>query len=192
MDLMKWVKGQHAGVRYIFEASVRGSLLPAQLLERLGGKGNSIAWLMWHSARSEDVIVNSIIRGEPQVLTQGWQDKAGLDMTHIGTGLSDDEVAEFGKRADPTVIDDYWGAVALQTSTWLASIDPSALDVTPDMDERLKGVPPILAGGGTGAMDFWRGRSSGFLLSSPVISHQYMHVGEMQYIRGALGSSGWF
>src|SRR5687767_10501000 len=97
MELMKWIKAQHKGVIWSFENMV-GKLTNDQLLERPGGVGNSIGWLMWHMARTEDVIVNTGIRGADQVLiSQGWAEKLGISDQRIGTGFGDAELGDFAR-----------------------------------------------------------------------------------------------
>jgi hypothetical protein len=165
-----------------------------QMKERPGGVGNSVAWLVWHVARSEDMIVNAIIREQPQILLEdAWQEKLGIDATHIGTGLGDDEVGNFTDKLDPIAADDYWRTVAESTYEWLRTLEASDLDRIPDFDKVLKAIPSVLASGDSqGAIDFWNGRSVAYLLGGVVINHGYIHVGEMQAITGRLGEQGWF
>ena len=54
---------------------------------------NSIAWLLWHITRFEDVVVNTVLRGVPDVLDRdGWLRRLCVETRQIGTGSSDDEV----------------------------------------------------------------------------------------------------
>lgn len=192
MELMKWVRAQHKGVIWSFENMV-GSLTADQLVERPGGVGNSIGWLIWHMARTEDVMVNTGIRGIDQVLiSQGWADKLGISDQRIGTGFGDDEIEEFGMSVNASELEGYWRAVNAETSQWLMTATPEDLDIKPDLEAHLQTVPPIMGESSQGAFTFWAGRSAGFLLSGSVISHGYIHLGEMQAIRGRLGVSAWF
>lgn len=188
------LRGLHRGVRFMFENSIRNIFTPEQLKERIDGRGNSIAWLMWHLARTEDVVVQTLIRGVPQIFTDGdWSERLGVDATHIGTGLGDDEVGEFSKAINIEAADEYWQTVARASFAWLKSITPADLEAVPGIEQRLESVPPILAGGASqGVIGFWNGRTTGFLFSGPVISHGYIHIGQMQEIGGRLGRVGWF
>lgn len=185
----------HRGVRFLFENSIMNVFTPEQLKERIDDNGNSIAWLMWHLARSEDMVVNLMIRGEPQMLFEGdWNERLGIDADHIGTGLQDDEVGELTKEMNVEAVDEYWKALTKTSFAWLKSIENSdVLDEVPDIDERLRSAPPIVAGGANdAALQFWKGRSSGDLFTGIVIGHGYIHVGQMQEIGGRLGKRGWF
>lgn len=194
VDIIRWIRGQHRGVRFTFETQVFGAVPPERLTERPGGVGNSILWLMWHVSRTEDLMVNSLIRGAPQLLIEdGWGERMGVEVAHIGTGMADDEVEGFALKLKPEAVDEYWRAVATTTSEWLKTIGPDDLDAVPDFDARLAEIPPVLATGSSGpAIDFFKGRPVAFLLGGPVISHGYIHVGEMASIRGRLGLQAWF
>jgi hypothetical protein len=55
---------------------------------------NSIAWLVWHIARYEDIL-NLLLVGRPQVLDEeDWLSRLNLSMRDVGTGMGDDEVSD--------------------------------------------------------------------------------------------------
>lgn len=184
----------HRGVRFMYENSIRNVFLPEQLRARPDGRGNSIVWLVWHLARTEDVLVNTMIRGVPQLLFESdWRERLGIDATHIGTGLGDEEVAEITKQINVEVADEYWNAVAKASYGWLKSTSPEELDVVPDLESRLRDAPPILAGPANEAViRFWQSRTAGSLFGGVVVGHGYIHIGQMQEIGGRLGIVGWF
>src|SRR5712691_12486379 len=39
---------------------------------------NSLAWLMWHIARAEDILVNAVLAGRPQVFDDPWKKRLGI------------------------------------------------------------------------------------------------------------------
>jgi hypothetical protein len=178
----------------MFDSSVKSVLSYEQMKDRVDDKGNSIAWLMWHMARTEDVIVNSLIKGTQQVVLAGdWMTRLGIDAHHIGTGLGDDEVGEFTKKMNVDAVDEYWNAVQKATFAWIKTVTEEELDAVPDMDERLKSIPPIIVGDENQmAGTFWSGRTVGQLFTGVVIGHGYIHIGQMQEIGGRLGKIGWF
>ena len=149
---------------------------------------------MWHTARTEDVAVNSMIQGTPQILMEGdWRERLGIDDTHIGTGLGDDEVAESTKQLNVEAVDEYWNATAKASFRWLKSIGEADLDEIPDLEERIASIPPILATPASGmAIQFWKGRTAGRLFEGLVVGHGYIHIGQMQEIGGRIGRVGWF
>jgi hypothetical protein len=77
---------------------------------------NSIAWLLWHMTRFEDVVVNTVLREAPQVLDHGgWAERMGIEAPLLGTGSGDDEVASFSARVDPSAVRACRAAVGGQT-----------------------------------------------------------------------------
>jgi len=46
---------------------------------------NSLAWLMWHIARAEDIFVNVVFAGRPQVFDDGWTGKLGVTRRDFGS-----------------------------------------------------------------------------------------------------------
>lgn len=178
----------------MFEQSIRSVFTPEQMKERIDERGNSIAWLMWHTARTEDLVTQSLIQGKPQVfIADGWGPRLGIDESLNGTGLGDEEVAEATKSLNVEAVDEYWQATAKASFAWLKSITPEDLDVVPDLDARIADTPPVLRGEGNQAIwEFWRGRNVAFLFNGPIVSHGYIHVGQMQEIGGRLGRVGWF
>src|SRR5919202_998908 len=65
-------------------------LTDEQLRGRPADGMNSVAWLLWHHTRIEDVVVNTLVRGVPEVLDRGgWPDRLGVEARHVGTGSGD-------------------------------------------------------------------------------------------------------
>jgi DinB superfamily len=55
---------------------------------------NSIAWLLWHIARSKDMGVDRLIANRSDVLHGGgWAPRLNMSRRDMGTGMTDEEVA---------------------------------------------------------------------------------------------------
>src|SRR5579884_194064 len=83
---------------------------------------NSIAWLIWHSARVQDVQVADIA-GVEQVWTRdGWVERFGLDLPRDDTGYghSPEDVAKV--QASAKLLAGYYHAVHKLTLEYIASI----------------------------------------------------------------------
>ena len=76
---------------------------------------NSIAWLLWHAARVEDVGVNRFAMDRPQVFDQGWDHKMGWPRRDVGTGMISDEVDELTRAVSMPAVVAYWDAVGEAT-----------------------------------------------------------------------------
>jgi DinB superfamily len=76
------------------------------------GKGlNSLAWLLWHMARTEDVNVNLVVRDGRQVWDDAWARRLNVARMDIGTGMTEDEVGELSAVLDLSVARAYRSAV---------------------------------------------------------------------------------
>jgi hypothetical protein len=47
---------------------------------------NSLAWLMWHIARAEDIIVDVVVAGRAQVFDDAWMKRLGITRRDFGMG----------------------------------------------------------------------------------------------------------
>ncbi|MEX0683771.1 MAG: DinB family protein [Dehalococcoidia bacterium] len=191
MDLREYIKGQHGGIRTIFQTSILSGLTPDQLTQRPSPYANSIAWLAWHCARTEDVAMNTVVRGVDQVFaSSGWGEKLGVALSDIGTSMGDEEAAQFMQQVDAPAVLDYWAAVQAETRNWLKTADVSRLEDVPDLTARLKAAPPALAPGAGWVQSLWSGKPVAFFVNWVAIGHEYVHLGEMTTTRSALGLRG--
>jgi hypothetical protein len=102
-------------------------LSDAQLRHCPEGRHNSIAWLLWHMARCEDVMVNTILRGVTEVLDEGWLPRLCVSTRHIGTDDTMADVETFSQEVDVQALRAYRLAVAQSTHTWFATVEWSSL-----------------------------------------------------------------
>lgn len=190
MDLMDWIRSDYRGIRRAFDNSVGGLVPKERWSERPGGQGNSIAWVIWHMARTEDVTIHAICRGQPQILLRdNWTERIGIDDLRQGTGFSDDEVAGFTEKVNVDEIDGYWQAVRAETEAWLEKLKAEELDQETLMEnaQAVKEKAPDIP---DGLIQLWGGRPVGFLLRISVLWHHMQHLGELQSIRGRMGIKG--
>ena len=169
-------------------------LTEAQLRARPQGQ-NSIAWLLWHVARAEDIGVNAFAYDRPQVFDEGdWSKRIDSGRRDLGTSMTSDEVTAFTARADLDALRDYWRAVGDQTLTivrrdgaqgWEEPVDPARMrriiretgDYGPRVDANR--VETLYAG-------MTRGRAFAHL----ALTHTFAHFGEAGVVRGMLGYPG--
>jgi DinB superfamily len=166
--------------------SARERLTMEQLRARPAGL-NSIAWITWHMTRFEDVVVNTIIRGLPEVLDhEGWLARLGVGDRLVGTGSGDDEVSDLSARMDLPALLAYRAAVGRATRAWAATADFAALDAVADVAGRLDTAPMALDERAAWVRALWQGRSAHWLLTLPVIGHGHLHLGEARVTRGLI------
>ena len=91
-------------------------------------EANSIAWLIWHSARVQDIQL-APIAGVEQVWTRdGWVDRFGLDLLRndSGYGHGPDEVAKV--RASAELLAGYYHALHKVTLEFVARVTAEDLE----------------------------------------------------------------
>src|SRR2546428_9930773 len=76
---------------------------------------NSLAWLLWHIARAEDIMVNVILSGREQVCDDAWLKRLGVSRRDFGIGMTRTEVTEVTRAADLPALPEYRGAVGQRT-----------------------------------------------------------------------------
>jgi hypothetical protein len=173
---------------FSYEDATLYKLADADLVACLDGGGNSIAWLLWHATRLEDVVVNTLLRGTPEVLDRdGWVAALGIEARDVGTSNSDDEVAGFSERVEATALRAYRAAVGRETRAWVRDLDFATLDTVPDLTERLAAAPPIVGERALWLLRFYSGKSAAFLLTFPITNHGFMHWAEARVTRSHLG-----
>ena len=149
---------------------------------------NSLVWLLWHMARTEDAAVNPVVAGRDQVLDDQWMRRMNVSWLIIGTGMTDDEVAELSARADVAAVRAYRLAVARRTREVAQALRPEAWDeVLGAEDIRRGGVAGAFRDWVDGANYPWIGRSRGEQLANSATLHNAAHVGEAVTLRGLLG-----
>ena len=168
-----------------------GGLSEAQLRVRPLGM-NSIVWLLWHMARTEDAAVNPVVAKQSQVLDDDWMRRLAPGRRDIGTGMTDDEVTAFSARVDCAAVIAYRVAVGRRTREVVRALGPAAWD-------ELIGVEDMMRANAAGAFrrDLtdviaagkhpWQGHARGDQISQTAIRHNSMHIGEAVTIRAAAG-----
>src|SRR5438552_10354111 len=76
---------------------------------------NSIAWLMWHIARAEDILVGQVVAGGAQLFDEGWKKRLGVTRPDFGIGMTSPEVSELTRQIDVGALREYRDAVGHRT-----------------------------------------------------------------------------
>ncbi|WP_328995502.1 DinB family protein [Kribbella sp. NBC_01245] len=147
--------------------SVVGGLGPDQLADRPHGKGNSIAWLIWHLTRIQDDHVADVAGTTQVYVDQGWTERLGLpfDAADTGYGHTDADV-EAVRVTDGSLLTGYYDAVHATTIEYLQGLKDDDFDRIVDT----RWDPPVTLGAR--------------LVS--VISDDLQHVGQAAHVRGLL------
>lgn len=130
-------------------------------------EANSIAWLIWHSARVQDAQVAEIA-GVPQVWTgDGWVQRLGLNLPPGDTGYGHSAADVAKVRAPGALLAGYYRAVHAMTLDYVSTVTPDELARVVDT----RWDPPVTA--------------SVRLVS--IVDDCAQHLGQAAYVRGIAG-----
>jgi hypothetical protein len=196
MDARDLFLDQHAAVH---SAAVGGNKLSAaertfaglsdeQMRVRPREDLNSLAWLMFHIARAEDIWVNVLLAGRGQVFDDGWPKRLGITRRDFGIGMTSAEVTDLTRSIDVAALSQYRDAVGRRTreiisgfkpTDWDGAIDAAAVQRAaadgafgPRTEVIAKGMP---------------GRPRMAVLSGIALIHSAAHMGEAATVRAAGG-----
>ena len=149
---------------------------------------NSLAWLMWHIARAEDIIVNTVLAGRPQVFDDPWMKRLGITRHDFGIGMTSAEVTELTRQIDPGALREYRDAVGLRTREVVGGFKAQDWDgqVTVEAVERAAAEGAFGARTEAVAKAF-PGRPRTMMLSGIALFHPAGHMGEAVTVRAAGG-----
>jgi hypothetical protein len=173
MDIIEFFRHEQKRLHGWMRESV-SDLTPDEWNATIVGRGNNIAFLMWHSVRTEDNILRFILQGRPIIWAEGnWHERLGLPPRVQGTGMSTEEARTF-HIDDPVLFMQYTEEVWREYEDYLAGIS----DGGAALSERVVLVKPL-------------GNMPAILTIGQVsISHLFTHYGEISLLRGALGKQG--
>jgi len=199
MDVIRFFEGAHSTLHAgdVYDARTPnidrwlGGLSEDQIRVRPAGL-NSIIWLLWHMARTEDVAVNLVVAGRPQVLDDDWVHRLAPGRRDTGNGMTSDEVTEFSARVDCAAVFAYRTAVGRRTREVVRALKQEAWDEMVAVDDVLRAnaagafrtdLTEAITAGKVG----WLGHARGDQLSQTAIRHSALHVGEAVTIRSMAG-----
>ncbi len=166
-------------------------LTEEQVRTRPQPRVNTVAWLIWHAARVEDVGVNRFITDRTQVLDEGWGARLGVDRRDVGTGMSDAEVDGLSGRIDLGALRGYWDALTRRTLTVVETLRGHDLgDLVPaDRVKRVCADEGAVAPGAEWLAEFWANRRTrGWVLVQTPLLHVYGHYFEALATAGLWGA----
>ena len=147
--------------------AVLSGLSEDELARRPGPDANSIAWLVWHLTRVQDLDLLDAIGGEQVWTSQGYDARFALpfEENDHGYGHTSEQVGLV--QADADLLLAYFEAVHERTVTFLRGLEDSDYDRI--VDERW--TPPVTLG----------------VRLVSVLNDDMQHAGQAAYVRGLLG-----
>jgi len=154
-----------------FDKTLEG-LTPEQLhqIPAAHPKANTIAWGLWHYARTEDNVVRFVLQNRRAPVWQegGYAERLGLPPVAQGTGMPTAE-AQALRIKDPALFREYVQKVWASTEEFFAKAGPADF-------ERVVTVKPL------GEMPVLR------VLAEVCVTHGFAHFGELELARTLVGA----
>jgi hypothetical protein len=168
-----------------FEDEVLAGLTEAQLREVPNRMDHSIAWILWHLARIEDVTMNILVAGQEQVFSrEDWKARLGIPELHTGNMMSGSEVVDLSTRIDINELRKYRVRVGLETERIVKDLNSEEIlqKVTQSRLDLLTQEKAVVEDA-KGLIDYWSKRTIAGLLLMPPTRHCFIHLNEAAKIR---------
>ncbi|MCP4429101.1 MAG: DinB family protein [Chloroflexi bacterium] len=146
---------------------------------------HSAAWLIWHLARIEDVALNLLVAGSPQVFDEGdWQAKLKVAVCNTGNAMTREGVASLSSAVDLAALRAYRTAVGRRTQAILQNLQLEELKqkVSPARLEQVMAEGAVVEEA-SGLIDYWSKRNIAGLLLMPATRHNFVHLNEVLQVK---------
>lgn len=75
----------------------------------------TIAWVLWHIARIEDLTMGILVAGGDQLFNEEWKQKMNTPITDTGNALYDEEIIDLSEKLNIEKLLHYRNEVAKRT-----------------------------------------------------------------------------
>jgi DinB superfamily len=132
------------------------------------GQCLSIGFNAWHIMRTQDNIVHFVLQRQPPIwIAKDYVTRFGLPKVEQGTGMAMEDARAI-TISDPELLRAYGREVSVATTAFVATIPESTLT-------EMQQIRPL------GEMPKYR------VLRQVVMTHGFMHLGEINALKGMLG-----
>ena len=146
---------------------------------------HSIAWALFHIARIEDVTMNRLVAGTPQVFEQdNWQKKLNVNIIHTANAMSLEEISQLSQSVEFQALLDYRRAVGCRTREIVTKLKAEDIKrkVEPARIDKLMEEGIVLQEARSIA-DYWSKRTTAGLLLMPPTRHNFVHLNEIANLK---------
>jgi hypothetical protein len=152
------------------------------------GGEHSVAWLIWHIARIEDVAMNMLVAGEAQRFHHDdWFERMKAAAQDTGNAMSAEGVSNLSATIDIGELRAYRLAVGRRTREIVQQLEPEDLKrkVNPAHLQQVLNEGAVVKPA-QGLIDYWNKRDIAGLLLMPPTRHGFVHLNEALRIRRRL------
>jgi DinB superfamily len=171
--------------RWSFQDEISAELTDQQLRQIPSGSLHSIAWLLWHCARTEDVTINLLLANADQVLYAGrWFEYLAISTRDIGTEMSASDSIGLSAHIDIAALRAYRRAVGQRTREIVQEVTARELRqrVEAERIQRVKAEGAVVPAA-YGVAEYWGRHTKGNLLLIPATRHSFTHLTEAGRVR---------
>jgi hypothetical protein len=163
-----------------FEDEVLNDMPTVQIRCIPPGREHSVAWLIWHMTRCEDITMNLLVAGTPQILhTGGWLKQMKITVCDTGNAMDHAALADFSKAIDIEALRNYRLAVGRRTREIAKQLQPadSKRKVESSRMQQVMSEGAVVEAA-RGIADYWSKRNVAGLLLMPATRHHLIHWNE--------------
>lgn len=168
-----------------FEDEVLNDMTEEQIRRIPQNYEHSVAWLIWHIARIEDVAMNMLAAGEQQVLFRDdWLKVMGIPARDTGNAMSIESVTDLSETIEIEALRAYRATVGRRTREIVIQLKPEELKHKVD-PSRLQTVidEGAVVEEANWLIDYWGKRNIAGLLLMPATRHIIVHLNEALRIK---------
>ncbi|MCY4578026.1 MAG: DinB family protein [Chloroflexi bacterium] len=138
-------------------------------------ESNSIAFIIWHTARVEDRLINVFARGADEVWQRdGWSAKTGIPEGDHGVNYTLEQVSALPPITKEQ-LKEYFDAVREETLPYIRTLNDDDFDVVPEDRSPFPENPA--------SVRYFSGRSVGAIFRQ-LVGEVDQHLGQVSFIRG--------
>ena len=171
-----------------FEDEILNGLEEVALRRIPPKEDHSIAWILWHLARIEDVTMNLLVAGSSQVLSMGnWPTRLGTLSRDTGNAMDKADIVLLSDSINITELLGYRIAVGCRTRQIVKNLQPDdfAQQVDPKRLEKVR-FEGAIQESTLWLVDYWGKKTIVGLLLMPPTRHNFVHLNEAARIKRKL------
>jgi hypothetical protein len=163
-----------------FEDEVLEGLTEADIRSIPENEEHSIAWILWHLARIEDVTMNMLVAGSPQVFyAENWLMKMEFTSRETGNALDRAGIAMLSTVINIDALRAYRIAVGRRTREIVKKLQPGEFKRKVDPARIVQVIENGAVVDSTRWLtDYWSKKTFAGLLLMPPTRHNFVHLNE--------------
>ncbi len=169
------------GGLWSFEDEVLQGLEEADFRKIPDNEDHSVAWVLWHLARIEDVTMNTLVGGKPQVFwEENWRTSLNFNSCETGNAMDSSEIRILSASINVEALKAYRVSVGRRTREIVKILKPVEFKqkMNPTCLENIMAEGTVVEST-RWLIDYWGKKTIAGLLLMPPTRHNYVHLNEI-------------